>query len=144
MPLWLRCYNKGERRSTAPCSPSWQASCCPFPNPNISTSSVRRPLGSPMLQTPSQSRSGKHLRSVADFIASDAYTPLLTSPLELRDCPLCRVSWVGGEVSAPIKQFCEPGAFHSRLLGLRDPKSGSLSYWQCPDCDQIFQEVKDG
>lgn len=62
----------------------------------------------------------------------------MQSPLFFRDCPSCHTNLIDAEISTPIKRFCEPGAFHSRLLGGRDPETGKLEYWECPDCGAVF------
>jgi len=51
-------------------------------------------------------------------------------PLTLRECPHCRGSLVDAEISEPIRQFCESGAFHSNLLF-------SDEGWICPHCKGV-------
>ncbi len=52
--------------------------------------------------------------------------------LTLRECPHCHKSLVGAEISEPIKQFCETGAFHSNLLF-------SDEGWVCPHCKGVVE-----
>lgn len=60
------------------------------------------------------------------------------NPLMWRNCPSCKVSLVDDEISDGIAQFCEPKAFHSRLLGGRNKETWKMEYWQCPDCHTVF------
>ena len=53
-------------------------------------------------------------------------------PLTLRECPHCHKSLVDDEISEPIKQFCESGAFHSSLLFGDDG-------WICPHCNGMVK-----
>jgi hypothetical protein len=56
----------------------------------------------------------------------------MTYPLTLRECPHCHKSLVDAEISEPIKQFCESGAFHSSLL------FGDEG-WVCPHCRGVVE-----
>ena len=60
------------------------------------------------------------------------------NPLTWRDCPSCKQSLVDAEISDPLKFTCEPGAFHSKLLGGRNPETWKMEYWKCPHCQSIF------
>jgi hypothetical protein len=52
--------------------------------------------------------------------------------LHCKQCPHCCTNLIASEMLLP--DTCEPGAFHSRLLGcLEDNKIVS---WKCPDCLQ--------
>lgn len=55
--------------------------------------------------------------------------------LLLRQCPHCGTNLVDAELLIP--HTCEPGVFHSRLLGVRDP-SGDVAGWKCPDCSHVL------
>ena len=50
-------------------------------------------------------------------------------PLSWRNCPACHCSLVDAEISDPMKFTCEPGAFHSKLLGGRNPETWEMEYW---------------
>jgi rubredoxin len=62
----------------------------------------------------------------------------LHNPVSWRNCPSCKVSLVDDEVSNQIKQFCEPGAFYSKLLGGRNLETNEIEYWKCPECKTLF------
>lgn len=64
--------------------------------------------------------------------------PGTCNPLQWRECPVCRISWIDAEISEQIARFCEPGAFHSRLLGGRNEETGEIELWKCPDCGEVF------
>jgi hypothetical protein len=57
------------------------------------------------------------------------------STLLLRQCPHCETNLVDAELL--LAHTCEPGAFHSRLLGVRDP-GGDVTGWKCPDCSHLL------
>jgi hypothetical protein len=57
------------------------------------------------------------------------------STLLLRQCPHCGTNLVDAEFLIP--HTCEPGAFHSRLLGVRNPGC-DLTGWKCPDCSHVL------
>lgn len=59
-------------------------------------------------------------------------------PTSWRNCPSCKVSLVDAEISDTLKFTCEPGAFHSRLLGGRNLDTWEMEYWKCPDCRTVF------
>lgn len=59
-------------------------------------------------------------------------------PTSWRNCPSCRCNLVDAEISDPLKFTCEPGAFHSKLLGGRNPETWEMEYWKCPDCKTVF------
>ena len=50
--------------------------------------------------------------------------------LHCKQCPHCGTNLVAAEVLLP--HTCEIGAFHSRLLGVRE--NDKIVSWQCPDC----------
>jgi len=54
--------------------------------------------------------------------------------LQKHECPKCHGSWVDSEISEPMKKFCSPGAFHSKLYGAGAGK------WSCPHCREVFEE----
>jgi len=54
--------------------------------------------------------------------------------LRLRNCPDCGTNLVAAEVLLP--ETCEPGAFHSRLLGILN--DGAVTGWKCPDCEHTL------
>lgn len=60
------------------------------------------------------------------------------NPIKWKNCPSCKCSLVDAEISDPIKQFCESGAFHSKLLGGRNPETWQIEYWKCPECKTVF------
>lgn len=60
------------------------------------------------------------------------------NPLQWRNCPACNASLVDAEISEQIAQFCEKGAFHSRLLGGWNSETDRVEYWKCPDCQAVF------
>lgn len=62
--------------------------------------------------------------------------------LKWRNCPSCKSNLVDAEISDPLKHTCEPGAFHSRLLGGINLDTLEIQYWKCPDCKTAFP-VKD-
>lgn len=59
-------------------------------------------------------------------------------PLSWRNCPACHCSLVDAEISDSMKFTCEPGAFHSKLLGGRNPDTWEMEYWKCPECNSVF------
>jgi len=59
-------------------------------------------------------------------------------PLSWRNCPACHCSLVDAEISDPMKFTCEPSAFHSKLLGGRNPDTWEMEYWKCPECKSVF------
>lgn len=59
-------------------------------------------------------------------------------PTHWRVCPACKTSLVDAEISDSLKHTCEIGAFHSRLLGGRNPDTWEIEYWKCPDCKTVF------
>ena len=59
-------------------------------------------------------------------------------PLTWRNCPSCKCNLVDAEISDSLKFTCEPGAFHSKLLGGRNPETWEMEYWKCPDCNTVF------
>lgn len=59
-------------------------------------------------------------------------------PLSWRTCPSCKSSLVDAEISDPLKFTCESGAFHSKLLGGRNPDTWRMEYWKCPECNTVF------
>jgi predicted RNA-binding Zn-ribbon protein involved in translation (DUF1610 family) len=50
--------------------------------------------------------------------------------LHRKQCPHCGTNLVAAEMLLP--HTCEPGAFHSRLLGILE--NSKVVSWQCPDC----------
>lgn len=60
------------------------------------------------------------------------------NPLDWRSCPSCHSSLVDAEVSDPIKKFCEPDAFYSKLIGGRNSETGNIEYWKCPECKTVY------
>lgn len=62
----------------------------------------------------------------------------LHNPTSWRVCPSCKCSLVDDEISETIKPFCEFGAFHSKLLGGRNPDTYEIEYWKCPECKSVF------
>jgi len=62
----------------------------------------------------------------------------MQSPLRWRNCPSCKCNLVDAEISDALKYTCEPGAFHSRLLGGRNPETNEMEYWKCPDCCTVY------
>lgn len=62
----------------------------------------------------------------------------LHDPLFWRNCPSCKTNLVDDEISDTIAPYCEPKAFHSKLLGGRNEETWKMEYWQCPDCLAIF------
>ena len=61
----------------------------------------------------------------------------MSNPLTFRKCPHCAESLVDSEISQPMKQFCEPEAFHSNLLFLNDD-------WVCPHCREVIKTNSNG
>jgi phage FluMu protein Com len=61
-------------------------------------------------------------------------------PTSWRNCPSCNCNLVDAEISDALKHTCESGAFHSRLLGSRNPDTQEIEYWKCPDCKTVFTE----
>ena len=57
------------------------------------------------------------------------------STLVLRQCSHCGTNLVDADLL--LAHTCEPGAFHSRLLGVRDP-GGNVAGWKCPDCSHVL------
>lgn len=51
--------------------------------------------------------------------------------LQTKQCPHCGSNLVDSELLLP--ETCEPGAFHSRLLGVLTPDN-KVAGWKCPDC----------
>lgn len=62
----------------------------------------------------------------------------MENPLTWRNCPKCGVSLVDAEISETLKFTCEPGAFHSSLLGIRDKQTWEIKHWKCPECEKMF------
>ncbi len=59
-------------------------------------------------------------------------------PITWRNCPSCNASLVDAEISDALKHTCEPGAFHSKLLGGRNPDTWEMEYWKCPECNTVY------
>ena len=55
-----------------------------------------------------------------------------------RTCPNCKNSLVDAQISNLIMPFCERGAFHSKLLGIRNTETNQIEYWKCPECESSF------
>lgn len=62
----------------------------------------------------------------------------MEKPTSWKTCPACKVNLVDAEISEALKHTCETGAFHSRLLGGRNPDTWKMEYWKCPDCKTVF------
>lgn len=58
--------------------------------------------------------------------------------LHERNCPSCGCNLVDDEISGPMKKFCEKNAFHSKLIGGRDPETWQIQYWKCPECKTVY------
>lgn len=65
--------------------------------------------------------------------------PRFSGPLSWTHCPLCEKSLVAAPISEPIKQYCEPGAFHSALIGELHPVTLELEWWKCPHCFALYR-----
>lgn len=63
---------------------------------------------------------------------------LMHDPLKWRNCPSCKESLVDAEILEEISYAYEPGAFHSKLLGGRNPDTWEMEYWKCPHCNTVF------
>jgi hypothetical protein len=59
-------------------------------------------------------------------------------PLKWRKCSSCKGNLVDAEISEALQFTCEPGAFHSKLLGGRNPDTWQMEYWKCPHCNTVF------
>lgn len=59
-------------------------------------------------------------------------------PTSWRNCPNCKCNLVDAEISDAIKFSCEPGAFHSKLLGGRNPDTWEMECWKCPECNTVY------
>lgn len=64
------------------------------------------------------------------------------NPLSWRTCPACQTSLVDAEISNTLQHTCEKGAFHSRMLGGKNPETLQIEYWKCPDCKTTFLNDK--
>lgn len=60
------------------------------------------------------------------------------NPLTWRNCPSCKCTLVDAEISESLKHTCEPGAFHSKLLGGRNPETWEMEYWKCSECKTVY------
>jgi phage FluMu protein Com len=60
------------------------------------------------------------------------------NPLSWRNCPSCKTNLVDDEILESLKHTCEPGAFHSKLLGGRNKETWKMEYWKCPECKTVF------
>lgn len=60
------------------------------------------------------------------------------NPTSWRSCPACDANLVDAEISDYLKHTCEVGAFHSKMLGGRNPETNEIVYWKCPDCNTVF------
>lgn len=52
----------------------------------------------------------------------------------LDNCPVCNVSWDGGEIPENNRRFYSPPYRWSRIIGIETDDYDGISFWECPDC----------
>lgn len=58
---------------------------------------------------------------------------------DLLDCPLCKSNWRGAKIPDKyLHLYAGTSGYFSRLIGVETPEYDGVSYWQCPDCDGLW------
>jgi predicted RNA-binding Zn-ribbon protein involved in translation (DUF1610 family) len=57
-------------------------------------------------------------------------------------CPHCGADIIGDEIPVEIRHHYKPPYYWLRKIGITDLELDRITYWQCPDCNHIWENKK--